>query len=389
MDFRKYGINYVLEKGAPLKPITKDIVLQAQALTPRSLYVSVTSSRIDLQDIVGSGSYGNVYSVLYSRPNEQIQAVAKELIIPERYIKSGRTNEYINGIGREAMINIILYNTCVEYGVAPFIPALYQIFMSDNVIYIILEKLDGTLHDHLQVRSAIQPDKKVPTVEMLSIIAQLADKLLFLQKHLQFNHRDLKTDNIMYKNTLTKSYKINVPDEHVTYEVSSNVNLLFIDFGFCCINYKGTQIISRSVFAEGRPCHKTGRDLAQLLYSIYLMQQILSAQTVGFLRYCLNIRIGEITCSLPATCIVFGMRDWEDVYAFLDRDDVEYPRTNPVAVLRMISNYLIEKKGLPNTADDILSLIAGPIQPIRVESMYIASPDNKGIMRKSKHLKRN
>lgn len=383
MDFRKYGINYVLEKGAPLKHIGKDIITQGQALTTRSIYLPDTSSRIDLQEIVGSGSYGNVYSAIYNGPNGPVQTAAKEIIIPQKYVKSGRSGEYINGIAREAITNIILYKTCIEHGVKPFIPIVYQMFMSGDVIYIIQEKLDGTLHDYVQLRAALQSDKKIPTIEMLSIIAQLADKLMFLQKHLQFNHRDLKTDNVMYKHSPVKTYKVNVPDEHVSYEVQSDVDLFLIDFGFCCINYKGTQIVSRSVFAEGRPCHKIGRDLAQLLYSIYLMQSIMSSQIMGFLRYCLNIRIGDITCSLPATCIVFGMREWEDVYAFLDRDDVEYPRAIPIAVLRMISNYLIEKKGLPSASDDMLSLVAGPVQPIHVESMYHASPDNKGFAKKT------
>lgn len=384
MDFRKYGIDYILEKGAPLKFIGREAVVQAQALTTRSMYLPATAARIDLQEIVGSGSYGNVYSTLYTSPTGPIAAAAKEIVIPPKYSKSGRANEYINGIAREAITNILLHKTCQEHGIMPFVPEVYQFFMSGEVIYIVQEKLDGTLHDYLQMRAAVQPDRKVPTAEMLSLIAQLADKLIFLQKHLQFNHRDLKTDNIMYKYAAKPTYKIVVPEDHIAYEVSAPISLYLIDFGFCCINYKGTQIVSRSVFAEGRPCHKVGRDLAQLLYSMYLMQNVLSVATMGFLRYCLNIRIGDITCSLPATCIVFGMRDWEDVYAFLDRDDVEYPRAVPVAVLRMISNYLIEKKGLPSASDDMLSLVAGPVAvPAGLQPMYVASPDNEGRKRKT------
>ena len=96
-----------------------------------------------------------------------------------------------------------------------------------------------------------------------------------LEKNLLFNHRDLKLNNLYVRYHSTPGWRrtLSILDLG-TFEFQTD--LVMIDFGFSCIacgtgfvNPKLTLFGAGSYFTPDDDCLKTGRDLAQFLYSLH------------------------------------------------------------------------------------------------------------------------
>jgi len=174
----------------------------------------------------------------------------------------------------------------------------------------------------LDVYSAQENDIIIP--DALSQIAHILD---FFGKTLQFNHRDLKTDNIMYiKTGTTRHFKL-------------------IDFGFACIHWHGLQLQGNNYFKTGQVCYKPERDLAQLVYYIYMVfPQNISPKLDDFLHNFLHVRVGPAKCNMSKSCPRWHLHAWKNTYDFLNRKNVHAPATRPNVFLTELQRY---KNGLP------------------------------------------
>lgn len=354
MNFSSFGINFNLLPRASstiLNKLDSSSLAMCQQLpgTTNSFYIQSIGSRIELLDIIGNGAYGSVYTSNFITPtNGTILTATKTIKIPKHYDLSQKT-QLVNSIIRETLINIIIYTTCVNNKLIPCVPQIHFMCISDEKIMIIQELLDGDLGDFIEKTSVITLDSYI------DIIANLAFILHHLQNLLGFSHRDLKINNIAFKSTAVKSTHISLPHEHIDFTLTkgSGIRLYLIDFGFSCLMFDGTQISSDAIFNPRTPCFREGRDMAQSLYSLLMHNKRIIPEISSFLNYCLNVRINGIVCSIPKTCEAFGMKNWLDIYAFLDRDDVDYSRTKPINIIRMIQNY-VNGHALPIGTNDIL-----------------------------------
>jgi serine/threonine protein kinase len=91
-------------------------------------------------------------------------------------------------------------------------------------------------------------DREKLDIIVSDMLLQVADILDFFQSKLYFNHRDLKTDNVM----------ITMVGDRRIYKI--------IDFGMSCLMWNQLNIVTTS--HRFTTCFREGRDLAQLIYDL-------------------------------------------------------------------------------------------------------------------------
>ena len=148
---------------------------------------------------------------------------------------------------RECIIQIILAETSRKFNRENIgVPALYKLGISKDRHkgFIISELMDTSFFRLLNTDiDGEQLDIIVP-----DMLLQVADILDFFQSKLYFNHRDLKTDNVMF--TMVGDRRI--------YKI--------IDFGMSCLMWNQLNIETTS--HRFTTCFREGRDLAQLIYDL-------------------------------------------------------------------------------------------------------------------------
>ena len=247
IDLRPYGLNLVLDGSLSQAEfearLTKDIVLNKVnaddtafifADGAKELKYSKSRSR-------GKGGYGVVTECTNSNLCRQV--AIKNVSFDS---KTSKPEVQLANFLKECIIQIILSEVSKPKQLIG-VPEVYRIGISDEETptsgFIISELMDNTLDTFIANKTEEEKD-----VIVTDALVQVADILLFFQKTLRFNHRDLKSNNVMYKTVGAKPvYRI-------------------IDFGFACITWNQLQIQTNTI--KFQTCFKAGRDLAQLTYEL-------------------------------------------------------------------------------------------------------------------------
>jgi serine/threonine protein kinase len=213
-----------------------------------------------------SGGYGFIHFA--KRNNEDI--VVKRLLYPEK------TN-----ILKEAVLQYISYSTLQKYNQC-FIPKIYDIFykidINDNKykLHFSMEEIKGD-YMHIYLKNSIQPEK-----DFIHIFIQVCVALYILQKEINLDHRDLRYANIYIINKAIE-FPIKLLDNTIQY--TSNFHITILDFGFSCIGHKPTIINAAEGFLHNEErCFKPGRDLFQLLISVWCKSEIRSKMNSDFIK---------------------------------------------------------------------------------------------------------
>jgi len=202
----------------------------------------------------------------------------------------------------------------VDYGMLP----------GSNERFVVMEKMTASAHSYIIDPSHSRDDREMFAIECLRQVADILKKL----EPYQFNHRDLKTDNIMY-----------------TAGEDGLPVFKLIDFGFACGTFYGTRYEGISYFSPGIHCFRRSRDLAFLVLELHLFKYKLLPQSFNvFLQLLLTFKFPDGSeCKMYAGCPP-GLGKWEDSYRFLDKDNVENPHTTPEGLLHAIEVY--ERRGI-------------------------------------------
>jgi serine/threonine protein kinase len=203
----------------------------------------------------------------------------------------------------------------------PFVPRLYEIAYNKELdeAYIVSERMTGTLLRLLQKNTKQENDKILP-----GAITEIAESLRFFGDRLQFNHRDLKPDNIMYSTNSYGAYSYKL-----------------IDFGLSCLHWKGVEIKNR-FFSSDEACFKKDRDIPQLLYSllVHVGQTYISNELMERFDSMLVSKVQEDReCFMLEGCQKEGMKNWGNTYTFLNRKNVSVPSGNMNRVKRHMNNF--------------------------------------------------
>lgn len=318
IDLSSYGIYHTLTPTSDLESLKYDIIHKAK-FQKSSDIITMKSGTYTIQDELGSGTYGTTYSVTSQR-DAKVYAI--------KTIKIKYEEDVINNI-KEFIIQLLLAEASVHEKNGPYVPYAYEIGFDSEKDYMIIrtEIMRNTLGNFI---TNMEVEETIDFVSNAFI--QLSIIMEFLQKKLQFNHRDMKPDNIMYTRKVV--------------ETGDEVRLFrIIDFGFSCITWNGLQIAGTSYFEHHRPCNRPYRDLASLLFYMYTYYKMYLDPD---LRKAINECLIRIKASDPTQKIVRvtdNIDRWKNSYNYLNRDNINVPDAYPRKVYDTFTE-LREKYGL-------------------------------------------
>jgi tRNA A-37 threonylcarbamoyl transferase component Bud32 len=236
LDLSIYGMNFSLDTNATdiTTAIPANPQLAVYKVIPRSNEFTLTLANGDIKKFrmngasVGQGSFGKTYPIIDLQDNT------------EKVIKITDTSDSKIVIIKEAILQLIIMQETESLTNGPFCPELFYVGESQDLFCLIMEKMDKKTMSEI-----IDTTGPLPDTYYYNIILQLSTMLKILFDKLRFNHRDLKCNNIMFKNGVPK----------------------LIDFGFSCLKYNNLTIaIDSSGLIEH--CNKTSRDIASLFFNL-------------------------------------------------------------------------------------------------------------------------
>ena len=312
MNLEPYGIHLTLRKGIALKDLTTSILHKGSFSRSQGRF-ELSSGIYSLGDELGCGSYGKIYQAIHVLTN-QVFAI--------KVINVHKQSHVANTL-KESIMNILLEKESETQPDGPYVPRFYELAYDPdrNLILMRIERLHGTLNSIYQAASPQQNDQLVPET-----LADVAHILNFFYNKLQFNHRDLKSDNIGFF-LKDEKHKIRL-----------------FDFGFACLTWKGIHIAGCSYFNINDACYIPSRDLSQLLYELVVFDtRILSPRLRYFLQTLLTFPMDHRICRLFEGCRYKGhnllKQDWDNIYSFLNLG-MENPNTMPKELYRRMLGFL-------------------------------------------------
>ncbi len=283
---------------------------------------------------LGQGSFGIVYEM--SGKSDQIVKVFPQDTMDSEAVESLATEVTI-----QQKLGEKLPGTC---------PKIYTFgkarndSLNETDYMIVMEKCVATAR--VELRANGKNDEVI-----LDYLEQVAT-ILKRAKQFDFNHRDLKSDNIMYKLVAKK-------DE--TGKFKNKKVYLLIDFGFSCATFDGVKYAGSSYYEPTRKCFRESRDLAMTVFELLWIQS-LTPSMKKFIQLVLTFDHKGKKCDMTKVCEGFD-GGWEEVYDFLDDDAVENKNTTPDGLLNAIKAY--RERGIESCEKDgfILNPIKGECMP--------------------------
>lgn len=269
--------------------------MQDFKLEKKSTLISPSGERFPLNKNLGEGSFGRVIS---SGPDKIVKVIKSRDATAKKHM--------MEEITIQQKINEKVPDVCPKLYAYGLIPA-------SGEYAIIMERCDGTARDLFKTN----PDPEL----VLQYYEQIATILQKLEPY-QFNHRDLKSDNVMYKiDPATGKHKF-----------------LLIDFGFSCITVDGQRYQGTSYFTPTEKCFRRSRDLAALVFeSLYFLK---GGDIRTFAQLVLTFQYKGKTCDMSKGCAPgFPKASWSHTYDFLNKDSVDNPNTTPEGLIKAVQAY--------------------------------------------------
>jgi len=319
MDLRPYGLDLVLDASTDLLTIDKSKVASATIGRRKhkddNVVLTIDGLPYEIIESIGEGSF----AILYSAKHEGQMYAIKEIF-------NIQSPAHFHACVMEIIIHIILLHESMDQVHGPYVPYLYKVGydFKRNVMYLVTELMDDTLDAYIQDVSKESNDVLVPFV-----LTRLATILEFFGNHLHFNHRDLHTGNIMLSADLQR--------------------VVIIDFGYACLTWRGLLVQGPSLynsFPTQGPCFKADRDLAFLIFRLFKgYSEFISDSLLESLHKPLQTRVGAHSCDMGAMCPEYGLKEFDNHYEYLDRENVVAPEARPSKVRQQMVRRLAEARG--------------------------------------------
>jgi serine/threonine protein kinase len=263
------------------------------------------------------GGYGSIYLAERKDASGAVQDVC---------VKIPHTKGF--SVCPEALIQCIVYTILNESGIYGAVPRVFDIFQYAGETRFSMSFIQGLRSIDYIINSSN------PELSFLQFISQTAFLLAFLEEKLYFDHRDLKADNIWIRPEPIH-YSLRLGGK--TWSIHAPFQVVLLDFGFSCLgNAEGTAAVSLSdgLLPRADPCPKEGRDLFQLISSLWSIHQIRScigptvtADIQLLLSYRNKSYLNLITKTLE--------QQW--VYILVSDYTFKHPPLHPVSLLQLLS----------------------------------------------------
>lgn len=194
------------------------------------------------------GSYGNISIA----KRGETHVLCKEPRMPEMNLL------------QEAILQYLAYKTLESEGISWAVPKVYDVFRKDKGICFSMERIYGTsVSDWLAKTST-------PDLDTYFLLAQISLILITLERYLNLDHRDLKSNNLLLKPEPC-SIHLKLGDSH--WSLQCPFRVVVLDFGFACLGSEDLQgkpfvNLGDGVLPPMDPCPKEGRDIFHLLVSL-------------------------------------------------------------------------------------------------------------------------
>jgi len=321
LDLSPFGIHHVLKADFDFAKIKQSDLRAGKRNTgfdgntkSFTLNDGKTDVTYTIVEKLGEGTYGIGYSVK--------DPLGKEYAI--KYIKEALTDksQFIAFI-KECIIQILVASVSSDHPEGPFAPTIYDICYDSKrgEGFIRSELMRNTLDNLITAFTPEQNNAVVPDA-----LKQISVMLQFLQKELHFNHRDMKGDNIMYSRSPDGKKRL----------------MRLIDFGMSCIHWNDLKISGSTWFDIKHSCFKKDRDMTQLVYYIQRYKgSYLSEPLRVRLQYIIRANIGKShKCDMAKLCPKHGLRQWKNVYNFVNRANVRIPGGKPEFIQANMQKFL-------------------------------------------------
>jgi serine/threonine protein kinase len=306
LDLRPYGIEATLAESSKQADFVSYTVSPGKHYTVSTggaakLFV-IDGTRYDVLETLGSGTFGTTYR-------------AKSTTGPEiaiKLIKKLFTDDKKHAFISESIMQIVLAEASKGEVNGPYVPTVFKVALNEanGFGYICSELMRNTLNSLIKAYTPADNDVVIPDA-----LKKISNVLTFFYKKFKFNHRDLKSDNVMY---------VRVGTERI---------FKLIDFGFSCLTIPTSgnplQIKGGDYFDESATCFKIDRDLSQLMYGIVKYCKTLSDPLKKRLSDMLIANVKRHTCRMADGCPKDKLEEWVDSYNFLNRRNVHLPFGSP------------------------------------------------------------
>ena len=291
LDLKPYGVHFVLRPGVnSINHIDSGLINNGVSMLRYGDdrdFMRVNGKKYTNLKYLGAGTYGTTYRG--KGPDGKQYAIKR--------IHNVYTNDDIVTLMKECIQQIIIVEHTKGMPNGPFAPIVYDIGYNGygGEAFIVSELMTNTIWNLVSNQTKEQNDEFIP--EMLTHVAVNLNEL---QIDLEFNHRDLKTDNLMY---LTN------PDGTIAFK--------FIDFGFTCLTWNGMFISGGNYFKHSPKCFRLERDIVQLITCIvWFHKAVLSHKLQKRLMDIIATKHGRTTRKLTQY-----MKKWTNSYRLLDRNN--------------------------------------------------------------------
>jgi serine/threonine protein kinase len=303
IDLRPYGLDWTLDPAKMTEPIPARyniarVTRQSQGQLVFSLPDWPAPKIFNMTKRLGEkGTFGNTWLTNTVSGSDTIIKV----------IDNSAGDLTDKDVVLESVIQIIIEKTTEHESVpeinlvGPFCPRLYLIGKSASTYYLVMEKMKETIYTSLW-SSADKPSL------IRYYFCQIAKIAGILNTKLQFNHRDFKTDNIMYTHR------------------NGVRQVRYIDFGFSCLKYNGMPIITPNYYVK--QCNLPSRDMNSLLYNYFIVDYSQVPPREWDLK-----NIAKILLAYYPT----RPSSWRNTYTFYNTQPTN-PNTTPDAILNLFKH---------------------------------------------------
>jgi len=184
----------------------------------------------------------------------------------------------------EALLQALCYKTVMTHDLSGSISQPFDLFLFANEVRFSMELIDGiSFKEHIA-------SSETGESEFLNCLAQLCLILSVLQVEINFDHRDLRIENIWVRPLAAeRNYRIPIGSEF--FDLKFKFQVVLLDFGFACLgDLKGRSIVNlgSGVFSSLDSCPKSGRDIYQFLNSCLEVHEIRDKISEGLLTKITN-----------------------------------------------------------------------------------------------------
>lgn len=167
---------------------------------------------------------------------------------------------------KEAILQFMSYKVLETFKLEYMLAKVYDIYINNSIVHFSMELKNGIFFKQF-IRESKNPEK-----DFIDSFIQICIVLYLLENELYLDHRDLHYTNLLIIN---KPSTILITLNNKVYTLETQFHICILDFGFSCTGINRTCLnASEEMFRNNKICIKPGRDIFQVLASIWSIQEI-------------------------------------------------------------------------------------------------------------------